>query len=476
MTSDAFEHDANARQRRSGHDRTKELRVRFLGATNTVTGSKYLLSTSSSSVLVDSGMFQGFKQLRLRNWSALPFDPSSLDAVVLTHAHIDHSGYLPVLMRNGFRGHVYATAATFELCKILLPDSGFLQEEQARFENKHGYSKHQPALPLYTQDEAKRSLELFRTIRLDHSFEAAQGLEARFSRAGHLLGAASVRIAGSGSSILFSGDIGRPNDHLMRAPDPPQSAHYLVVESTYGDKVHPVEDVYTELSSAINRTVERGGMIVAPTFAVGRAQLMMLLISRLKAKKLIPDLPVFLDSPMAIDATDLYRRFAAEHRLSAQECFEMCHAAQLVHTPEQSKQLDRLATPAIILSASGMATGGRVVHHLKAFAPDARNLILLPGFQAGGTRGASLAAGAPTIRIHGQEIPVRAEVMQTSSMSAHGDANELLNWMRQMPTPPKMTFVTHGEPNASDTLRKRIEHELGWAAQVPDYRDVVTLS
>jgi metallo-beta-lactamase family protein len=450
--------------------------VRFLGATNTVTGSKYLVAANSRSVLVDAGLFQGFKQLRLRNWSVPPFDPASLEAAVLTHAHIDHSGYIPVLMRNGFRGHVYATPATFELCKILLPDSGYLQEEQARFENRHGYSKHKPALPLYTQDEATRSLELFRTVRLDHAFEAAPGLEARFSRAGHVLGAASVRISSAASSILFSGDVGRPNDVLMRAPDPPQSAEYLVVESTYGDELHPTEDVYTQLSDAINRATERGGVVIAPTFAVGRAQLMMLLLSRLKARKLIADVPVYLDSPMAIDATDLYKRFAGEHRLSAEESFAMCHAARLVHTPDQSKLLDQLATPCIILSASGMATGGRVVHHLKTFAPDARNLILLPGFQAGGTRGASLAAGAPTVRIHGQEIPVRAEVVQLASMSAHADANELLGWMRQMPSPPKLTFVTHGEPNASDTLRKRIEHELGWEAQVPDYRDTVTLT
>jgi metallo-beta-lactamase family protein len=240
--------------------------------------------------------------------------------------------------------------------------------------------------------------------------------------------------------------------------------------------MHPTEDVYVQLSDAINRAVQRGGVVIAPTFAVGRAQLMLLLIARLKARKLIADLPVYLDSPMAIDATELYRRFAGEHRLSPEESFAMGHAAQLVHTPEQSKMLDQRATPCIILSASGMATGGRVVHHLKAFAPDARNLILLPGFQAGGTRGASLAAGAPTVRIHGQEIPVRAEVVQLASMSAHADANELLDWMRQMPSPPKLTFVTHGEPDASDTLRKRIEHELGWAAQVPDYRDAVTLS
>lgn len=454
---------------------TRALKLQFLGATNTVTGSKYLLSSEGRSLLIDCGLFQGYKQLRLKNWSSPPFDAASIDAVVLTHAHIDHSGYLPVLVRNGFRGRVYATPATFELCKILLPDSGYLQEEQARFENRHGYSKHKPALPLYTKEEAERSLDFFRTVRIHESFEPVRGIAAQLSRAGHLLGAASARIEWDGSSILFSGDIGRPHDPLMRAPDPPPAADYLVIESTYGDRAHPVEDVRSDLVGVINRAVGRGGVVVAPTFAVGRAQLMMLLIAQLKAQRLIPDIPLFLDSPMAIDATELYRRFIAEHRLSPDESAAMCHAAELVHTSDASKALDRLGTPAIILSASGMATGGRVIHHLKTYASDPRNLILLPGFQAGGTRGASLAAGAPTIRIHGQDIPVRAEVVQLASMSAHADANELLQWMRQMPQAPKMTFVTHGEPNASDALRQRIERELGWPAQVPDYRDSVAL-
>jgi len=453
----------------------RALTLQFLGATNTVTGSKYLLSGEGGSLLIDCGLFQGYKQLRLKNWSSPAFDAASLDAVVLTHAHIDHSGYLPVLVRNGFRGRLYATPATFELCKILLPDSGYLQEEQARFENRHGLSKHKPALPLYTEEEAQRSLDLFRTVRIHEAFEPVRGITAQLSRAGHLLGAASARVAWDGGSILFSGDIGRPDDPLMRAPDPPPAADYLIVESTYGDRIHPVEDVRSDLVSVVNRAVGRGGVIVAPTFAIGRAQLMMLLIAQLKAQRLIPDIPVFLDSPMAIDATELYRRFIAEHRLSSEECAAMCHAAQLVHTSDASKALDRLRTPAIILSASGMATGGRVIHHLKAFASDPRNLILLPGFQAGGTRGASLAAGASTIRIHGQDIPVRAEVVQLASMSAHADASELVRWMRQMPHAPKMTFVTHGEPNASDALRQRIQRELGWGAQVPDYRDVVTL-
>jgi len=301
------------------------------------------------------------------------------------------------------------------------------------------------------------------------------GMTAQFYRAGHVLGAASVCLSAGGSTVLFSGDLGRPHDPLMRPPAAPPSADFLVVESTYGDRTHPTQNVKAELANHIRRAVARGGVIVAPTFAVGRAQLMMLLIAQLKAEGSIPDLPVFLDSPMAIDATDLYRRFSAEHRLSPEECLAMARAVRLVHTAEESKALDRSREPMLILSASGMATGGRVVHHLKVFAPNPRNLILLPGFQAGGTRGAALAAGAHSIRIHGDDVPVNAEVVQLASMSAHADANELLDWMRQMRSPPRTTFVTHGEPNASDTLRQRIERELQWNVVVPEFRDRVVL-
>lgn len=452
-----------------------DLSIQFLGAAGTVTGSRYLLEHLGHRVLVDCGLFQGYKQLRLKNWAAPPFDPRDLDAIVLTHAHLDHTGYLPVLIKRGFRGPIFATAATRELCRILLPDSGFLQEEQARFANRHGHSKHAPALPLYTQEDAEHTLEHFRAIDFATPVPVVPGLTASWSHAGHLLGAASVLVRTAQKSILFSGDLGRSNDLLMNAPEPPPPADYLVVESTYGDRLHELVDVQAHFAALIRTVHARGGTIVVPTFAVGRAQLLMLLIARMKAAGQIPDIPVYLDSPMAIDTAPLFAQFASDHRLSFQECQQMCHAAQLVNTADASKELDMSSVPKLILAGSGMATGGRVIHHLKAFAPEPRNLILLVGFQAGGTRGASLAAGAHTIRIHGQDIPVRAEVVQLPALSAHADAVGLIGWMKQMPRPPKTTFITHGEPAGSDALRQRVEHELGWHVVVPEHRDRVTL-
>jgi metallo-beta-lactamase family protein len=451
------------------------MQLSFFGATQTVTGSRYLLTCGERRVLVDCGLFQGYKHLRLKNWSRLPFAANEVDAVLLTHAHLDHSGYLPLLVKNGFKGPIYATNATLELCRILLPDSGHLQEEQAQFANRHGFSKHSPALPLYTEQDAHHCLERFRAVSFAEEIEPAPDIRASFARAGHLLGAASVRVQHGGRSILFSGDVGRPHDPLMRAPVAPVAADYLVVESTYGDRTHPAWEPQTELRDVIRRTCGRGGVIVIPTFAVGRAQLLLLLIARLQASGEIPGVPVYLDSPMAIDATELFARFGAEHRLSRDEAATMGGIAALVRTAEQSKALDRIRAPAIILAASGMATGGRVVHHLKVFAPDARNTILFSGFQAGGTRGAALVAGAPQLRIHGETFPVRAEVAQLQSASAHADADELIAWLRQLPAAPRQVFVTHGEASASDALRHRIHAELGWSVIVPEYRDEVAL-
>lgn len=451
-------------------------RLSFLGAAGSVTGSCYLLDTAGGKVLIDCGLFQGYKQLRLRNWAPPPYDPRTIAAVVLTHAHIDHSGALPLLVRRGFQGPIYCSPGTLELCRILLPDSAHQQEEEATFANRHGFSKHKPALPLYTRPDADACLARLQPVAMDTSFVPVPGLHARLRPAGHILGAASVRVEHQGVSLTFSGDVGRPDDPLMKPPEALLPTDYLVIESTYGDRRHPDLDPDAELARWVSTACSRGGVTVIPAFAVGRTQALLLGIARLKAAKQLPDVPVYLDSPMATDVTALFTRLGSEHRLSREECVAMCKGVTLINTPQQSKDLDQRGGPMIILSASGMATGGRVVHHLKAFAGDARNLILLSGFQASGTRGAALAAGAQTIRIHGEEVAVRAQVAQLAALSAHADAEQLLAWMRGLEVPPRRTFVTHGEPLASDVLRYRIQHDLGWAVEVPDYRDTIELS
>jgi len=448
----------------------------FYGAAGTVTGSRYLVEHADKRVLVDCGLFQGYKQLRLRNWAPLPFDPGSIDAVVLTHAHIDHSGFLPALSRMGFRGHIYCSAATRELCEILLRDSAHLQEEDAAFANRHRTSKHTPALPLYTTEDAKLCLEQFRDVLIDTDFSPVPEVTASLARAGHILGACTVHLQTPQASILFTGDLGRAGDPLLLPPAPAAPCDYLVCESTYGDRKHPAIDPESELGDWLRPACERGGVVVIPSFAVGRAQMLLLYLARLKRDGRLPDIPVFLDSPMAVDASELYQRFSREHRLSEDERQRLQAAATLIHTPEQSKALDQRSGPMIIVSASGMATGGRVVHHLKAFMGDPRNLILLAGFQAPGTRGGALVNGATQLRIHGQDFQLRARVGQLRSSSSHADADELLAWIGTLSKPPRTTFVTHGEPAASDALRYRIEHELGWNACVPEYRDTIELA
>ncbi|MNJ21258.1 MBL fold metallo-hydrolase [Pseudomonas sp. BIGb0427] len=451
------------------------MQLTFLGATGTVTGSKYLLQHNSTQVLVDCGLFQGYKQLRLRNWQSLPIPVDEIDAVVLTHAHLDHSGYLPVLVRNGFRGPIYATAATCELVRILLLDSGRLQEEEADYANRRGYSKHHPAQALYTEEEAKRALAHLRPLELHHSVEIVDGLQVYLRSAGHILGAATVEINAGGQTIVFSGDLGRPNDPIMRTPELIENADILLVESTYGDRQHPKEAPETYLANVINQTLLRHGITLVPSFAVGRAQLLMYYLYALKREHRIPDIPVYLNSPMASDTTALYQRFHQEHRLSAEECAAMCRSTHIIRTVDESKHLDQLRDPAVIIAASGMATGGRVLHHLKALAPNPRNTLLFSGFQAGGTRGADITAGVRTIRMHGEDVPIRAQVSAMESLSAHADADEIMQWLRGFKRPPRHTFVVHGEPHAADTLRRRISLELGWSVSVPEHLETVEL-
>lgn len=447
----------------------------FLGGVGTVTGSKYLIEAAGKCILVDCGLFQGLKQLRLRNWAPLPVAPRSISAVVLTHAHIDHSGYLPLLIKNGFSGPVYCTQPTLDLCALLLPDSGFLHEKDADYANRHGFSKHKPALPLYTKKDAERALRNFSPVAFD-SPESINGIDVTFRHAGHILGAAIIELQIDGMKIVFSGDLGRPQSPTMLPPFRVEEADYLIVESTYGDRRHDPSSPEDILAETINRTVGRGGTVLTAAFAVGRAQSLLYHLYRLKRSGKIRDVPIFVDSPMAIDATDIYSAHVSDQKLGAKEIHDAFSIARYVRDPDESKALTANALPKILISASGMATGGRILHHLKHFAPDPRNTILFSGFQAAGTRGAAMTSGAETVKIHGQYFPVRAEIVNLSMMSAHADSAELLDWLRNFRAQPRMTFITHGEPVAADTLRRSIGEELGWACCVPEYCDQAILS
>lgn len=449
--------------------------LHFLGAAGTVTGSRYLIESAGQRILVDCGLFQGYKQLRERNRAEFPVPPDTIDTVLLTHAHLDHSGYIPALVRNGFRGKVICTPATRDLCSLLLPDSGHLQEEEAKYARKKGYSKHANPTPLYTAQNAEAALEHIVTHDFDQELEVGRGIRARFHHAGHLLGAAQISVEIDGTIMHFSGDLGRAHDPILLPPQPLQQADVLVCESTYGNRTHAKVDAEAELAPVIRRVAARGGVVVIPAFAVGRAQGVMLHIARLRQRGEIPAVPVFLNSPMAINATDIYHRYHDEHHVTDAECQAMYELATMVRTVDESKALNRRRGPMIIISASGMLTGGRVLHHLEAFAPDSRNAIVLSGYQAGGTRGAALVGGAERLRMFEQEVPIRAEVVPLQSFSGHADANEIVAWMAGATRRPKITYVTHGELDAADALRARIQRELGWQARVPEHLERVAV-
>jgi len=448
-----------------------DLQLRFLGATGTVTGSRYLVEVGGRRLLVDCGLFQGLKQLRLRNWAPLPVPASSIDAVVLTHAHIDHSGYLPRLVAEGFRGPIHATPGTAALLSILLPDSGRLQEEDARYANRHGFSKHSPALPLYTEAQALHCLKQVRQQVFNEPFEPLPGVMATYSHAGHIIGAASLRLATQTGSITFSGDLGRTDDPVMRPPAAAQDADVIVIESTYGDRLHPATDSADALGEVIARTAARGGSTLIPAFAVGRAQAILHAVLRLKAQGRIPDLPLYLNSPMASQVTRLVGVHADEHRLTEADRRALVEQVHYVRTEDESRALNRPSYPSVIVAASGMATGGRVLHHLEAMAPDPRNAVVFVGHQAAGTRGATMVSGADSIRMHGQWVPVRAEVVAIDGMSSHADRNQLLAWLATLKRAPRHVYVTHGEPQAADALRQAITERFGWPASVPEYLD-----
>ena len=450
------------------------MKIRFLGGTGTVTGSKYLLEEGERRVLIDCGLFQGLKYLRLQNWAPFPVDAVSIKAVILTHAHLDHSGYLPKLVKEGFNGFIYCTSATRDLCRILLFDSAMLMEEEAAFANRHRYSKHSPALPLYTKEDVERTLTHFRIVSF-HEKKEVEGFQFEFGRAGHILGAANVRVQSEGgTSIAFSGDVGRCNDPIMLSPEPLPASDFFVVESTYGDRSH-IGDETQKLSQLIGETVARRGSILIPSFAVGRAQHLLYALSELKRKLLIPDVPIYLDSPMATNVTDLYRDHVGEHRLTREECGHLFSGVKFVKSVEESKMIAAKSAPRIIVSASGMLSGGRVLHHLKDMAVKRENTIIFPGYQAAGTRGAQILNGATEVKVHGMYVPVRCQIAYLDSFSAHADCHEITEWLGQSKA-PKTCFITHGEPSASDALRVRLNVMLNFDCTIPAPGECIDLN
>jgi metallo-beta-lactamase family protein len=445
------------------------MKLQFLGAADGVTGSRHLLDAVGARILLDCGLFQGIKAHRLRNWQPLAVPPASINAVVLSHAHIDHSGWLPVLVRDGFRGPVYASPATCDVAALMLLDSAHLQEEDARRANRGGWSKHQPARPLYTVTDAKRAIERLVALPVGRTARVGDAL-VELIPSGHLLGASAVSVRAGGQRLVYSGDVGRDDDPLMPPPAMPGDADIVLVESTYGNRTHPVEDAEARLGEVIRATAARGGSVLIPTFAVGRAQTLLLYLQNLRKRGAIPpSLPILLDSPMAQHATLLYQQHRKLLRVPARTVAGLTDGVRIISTSQQSKASLRLHYPRVILSASGMATGGRVLHHLAAMAGDARNHILFPGFQVAGTRGSHLVAGATEVKIFGQYLPVRATVTHLRSLSAHADANGLMHWLSGFTRPPRHVFVVHGEPEASDALRLRIVDTLGCKATVPEF-------
>ena len=450
--------------------------LRFLGGAGTVTGSKFVIDSGGSRVLVDCGLFQGYKELRLRNREAFPLPPSSLDAALITHAHIDHSGYLPALVRDGFEGPILATDATRALSTLLLPDSAYLMEEEAEYARKKGYSKHVNPTPLYTGADAEAALAKFRTVERERSYEVAPGITASWHQAGHIIGASSISVKTPAADVYFSGDLGTNHDALMRPPQPFPGSDILVVESTYGNRKHAEASAEDQLAEVVGPVVSRGGVVLIPAFAVGRTQTVLLHLSRLMDAKRIPETRIFVNSPMAVNASEMYAHFVEDQKIKPAELERVYERTTLVRSVDQSIALNQSSGPMIIISAAGMLTGGRVLHHLMAFGQSDNNAIVLSGFQAGGTRGADLVAGKRTLRMFGEEIEITAPVYQVDAMSAHADADGLLEWMAGAPTPPRMTYLVHGEADASEALAARIEQELGWKARAAQHHEEIDLT
>lgn len=451
------------------------MNLQFLGGVGTVTGSKTLVRADAACLLVDCGQFQGLKELRLRNWGRPPFALDALDGILLTHAHLDHAGWLPVLARHGYRGPVWCTAGTADLLRVLLADAAHLQVEDADYANRKKYSKHDPALPLFDGQDVAAALALLRPTATGVDFDAGPGVTARFERAGHIVGAARVELRHQGRVLVFSGDVGRTDDLLLKPPTRLGQADWIVVEATYGDRLHDRADPLDALHRAIGPVVQRGGVVMVPCFAVGRAQTLLHLLAQLKGLGRLADVPIFLDSPMAIEATRIYRHSVVDHQISPDEVEALCAVARFTASAEDSRALNHLDGPFIVLAGSGMATGGRILHHLQHRGGDANNAVLLTGFQAAGTRGRALAEGRREIKLHGRFMAMRAEVIELTGLSGHADSQGLLRWLGTATSRPQRVLINHGEPQAARALAGIVHGELGWDVHVPGMGESVEL-
>jgi metallo-beta-lactamase family protein len=449
------------------------MNITYLGGAETVTGSKFLLQTKQTKVLVDCGLFQGYKWLRQRNWHTPAFDVEKLDAILLTHAHLDHSGYIPVLYKNNFRGPVYTHHASKDLCEILLADSGHIQEEDAKYLGRHHLSKHENPQPLYDRATAEKSMELFEGIEFNERVQIGD-IEFYLQPAGHILGAASIIVHAEGQVIGFSGDVGRSNDLFMREPKPLPEVDHLLLESTYGNRRHEPIDPAQQLADVVNATVAKGGTLLIPSFAVGRAQILQHLLATLMDQGRIPKLPVYLDSPMAISVSDLYCHYADFHRLSKAQCAHMCDVVTYTRAVDESKALADITYPHVIIAGSGMATGGRILHHMKRLLGDHRTTLLFAGYQAGGTRGAKMLAGMESVKIHGQWWPVKAAIQMISGLSGHADYTEIQQWLEHSALRNDTRIhLVHGDPETLDAHCDHLRQSTPYKIDIADYRGIL---
>ncbi|MBC29650.1 MAG: MBL fold metallo-hydrolase [Muricauda sp.] len=444
------------------------INIHFLGAAGTVTGSKYLLDTGERKILIDCGLFQGLKELRLKNWEYLPIQVSEIDAVLLTHGHMDHTGYMPLLVKQGFRGPIYGTYPTLDIAEIILNDSAKIQEQEAERANKEGYSKHHPALPLYNLKDVEKTLPYFKGVPPSQWLPIVKGIRAKFQYSGHILGATSIELDVKGKRFVFSGDIGRVNDLLLYPPIKPNKADVLVMESTYGGRKHPEEEeALPEIEALVNKTLQRGGSLFIPSFSVERAQLMMLILYRLLKEDRIPRVGMVMDSPMGVDVLELFHKTRDWHRLNKEECDAMCSHFTIVSSFHETMQLRNDGKPKIVIAGSGMLTGGRMLNYLETQAQNPNNTLLFVGYQAEGTRGKKLLEGEKELKVYGKTVPFKMQVVEIEGLSAHADHEELLDWMSEIRNKPKRIFIVHGEKESAEALQKGIEETYGWNSEIP---------